>query len=83
LPDSIMVQYDPFTRGVEEDVWIKNPDGSLYSGQVWPGYTVTVFLDWFSENILSLTGEEGTGANYSALALISVANMVISEYLEW
>ncbi|KAG0697209.1 glycoside hydrolase family 31 protein [Suillus ampliporus] len=44
--------YDPFTRGVEEDVWIKNPDGSLYIGQVWPGYTV--FPDWFSENILSV-----------------------------
>ncbi|KAG2110217.1 glycosyl hydrolases family 31-domain-containing protein [Suillus discolor] len=26
--------YDPFTRGIEEDVWIKNPDGSLYLGQV-------------------------------------------------
>ncbi|OJA14819.1 hypothetical protein AZE42_04199 [Rhizopogon vesiculosus] len=33
--------YDPFTRGVEQDVWIKNPDGSLYIGQVWPGYTVS------------------------------------------
>ncbi|KAJ8595178.1 hypothetical protein M405DRAFT_759499, partial [Rhizopogon salebrosus TDB-379] len=47
--------YDPFTRGVEEDVWIKNPDGSLYIGEVWPGYTV--FADWFSENILSVWTE--------------------------
>ncbi|KAG1898688.1 glycoside hydrolase family 31 protein [Suillus fuscotomentosus] len=47
--------YDPFTRGVEEDVWIKNPDGSLYLGQVWPGYTV--YPDWFSENILSVWTE--------------------------
>ncbi|KAI0354754.1 hypothetical protein OH77DRAFT_1496667 [Trametes cingulata] len=38
--------YDPYTRGVELDVWIKNPDGSEYVGQVWPGYTV--FPDWFS-----------------------------------
>ena len=22
------------------DVWVKNPDGSLYIGEVWPGYTV-------------------------------------------
>ncbi|KAG0697210.1 glycoside hydrolase family 31 protein [Suillus ampliporus] len=44
--------YDPFTRGVEEDVWIKNPDGSLYIAEVWPGYTV--FPDWFSENMLSV-----------------------------
>ncbi|KAH7923368.1 glycoside hydrolase family 31 protein [Leucogyrophana mollusca] len=41
--------YDPYTKGVEEDVWIKNPDGSLYIGSVWPGYTV--FPDWFSENV--------------------------------
>ncbi|KAG1730127.1 glycosyl hydrolases family 31-domain-containing protein [Suillus paluster] len=44
--------YDPFTRGVEEDVWIKNPDGSLYISEVWPGYTV--FPDWFSENTISV-----------------------------
>ncbi|KAH9836846.1 glycosyl hydrolases family 31-domain-containing protein [Rhodofomes roseus] len=41
--------YDPYTRGVELDVWVKNPDGSEYVGEVWPGYTV--FPDWFSDNI--------------------------------
>ncbi|KAI0338173.1 glycoside hydrolase family 31 protein [Trametopsis cervina] len=40
--------YDPYTRGAELDVFIKNPNGSEYVGQVWPGYTV--FPDWFSEN---------------------------------
>ncbi|KAI0076562.1 hypothetical protein K474DRAFT_1755437, partial [Panus rudis PR-1116 ss-1] len=40
--------YDPYIRGVELDVWIKNPDGSEYIGQVWPGYTV--FPDWFGNN---------------------------------
>ncbi|KAI0640209.1 glycosyl hydrolases family 31-domain-containing protein [Trametes polyzona] len=40
--------YDPYTKGVELDVWIKNPDGSQYVGQVWPGYTV--FPDWFAEH---------------------------------
>ncbi|KAL6305606.1 glycosyl hydrolases family 31-domain-containing protein [Sparassis latifolia] len=40
--------YDPYIRGTELDVWIKNPDGSQYIGQVWPGYTV--FPDWFAEN---------------------------------
>ncbi|KZT00896.1 glycoside hydrolase family 31 protein [Laetiporus sulphureus 93-53] len=40
--------YDPYTRGVELDVWMKNPDGSEYVGQVWPGYTV--FPDWFANN---------------------------------
>ncbi|KAH9947335.1 glycosyl hydrolases family 31-domain-containing protein [Amylocystis lapponica] len=40
--------YDPYTRGVELDVWLKNPDGSEYVGQVWPGYTV--FPDWYANN---------------------------------
>ncbi|EJD47637.1 hypothetical protein AURDEDRAFT_61870, partial [Auricularia subglabra TFB-10046 SS5] len=41
-------QYDPYTAGVERKVFMTNPDGSEYVGQVWPGYTV--FPDWFSEN---------------------------------
>ncbi|KAF8154898.1 glycosyl hydrolases family 31-domain-containing protein [Crassisporium funariophilum] len=40
--------YDPYTKGVEEGVFITNPDGSEYVGQVWPGYTV--FPDWFQQN---------------------------------
>ncbi|OSX68164.1 glycoside hydrolase family 31 protein [Postia placenta MAD-698-R-SB12] len=46
--DITFLQYDPYTRGVELDVWLKNPDGSQYVGQVWPGYTV--FPDWFANN---------------------------------
>ncbi|KAH8977329.1 glycosyl hydrolases family 31-domain-containing protein [Lactarius hatsudake] len=41
--------YDPFTRGTELDVFIRNPDQSVFIGQVWPGYTV--FPDWFSPNV--------------------------------
>ncbi|KAF8996142.1 glycosyl hydrolases family 31-domain-containing protein [Cyathus striatus] len=37
--------YDPYTKGVEEGVFVTNPDGTEYVGQVWPGYTV--FPDWF------------------------------------
>ena len=32
--------YEPFHLGNESDVFLKNPDGSLYIGAVWPGYTV-------------------------------------------
>ncbi len=39
--------YDPFYRGVELDTFLRNPDGSLYVGAVWPGYTV--FPDFFSK----------------------------------
>lgn len=37
-------RYDTYTRGSASDVWLKNPDGSVYIGAVWPGYTV--FTDW-------------------------------------
>ncbi|KAK0735029.1 glycosyl hydrolases family 31-domain-containing protein [Lasiosphaeria miniovina] len=37
-------EYQPFTRGVDADAFVLNPDGSIYYGAVWPGYTV--FPDW-------------------------------------
>ncbi|KJA17650.1 glycoside hydrolase family 31 protein [Hypholoma sublateritium FD-334 SS-4] len=43
--------YDPYTKGVEQDVFITNLDGTEYIGQVWPGYTV--FPDWFQKNTQS------------------------------
>ena len=36
------------TEYISSDTFIKNPDGSEYVGQVWPGYTV--FPDWFAPN---------------------------------
>ncbi|KAF9235080.1 glycoside hydrolase family 31 protein [Melanogaster broomeanus] len=39
--------YYPFSDGFEQDTFITNPDGSLYIGQVWPGYTA--YPDWFGE----------------------------------
>ncbi|KZS93448.1 hypothetical protein SISNIDRAFT_507539 [Sistotremastrum niveocremeum HHB9708] len=43
--------YDPYTKGTEQKVFVTNPDGSEYVGQVWPGYTV--FPDWFANNTQS------------------------------
>ncbi|KAJ8463569.1 hypothetical protein ONZ45_g17534 [Pleurotus djamor] len=40
--------YHPYTQGTTDKVFITNPDGSEYVGQVWPGYTV--FPDWFADN---------------------------------
>jgi len=31
--------YPPYDRGVEADAFVLNPDGSIYYGAVWPGYT--------------------------------------------
>ncbi|KAI9677171.1 MAG: hypothetical protein M1829_002745 [Trizodia sp. TS-e1964] len=38
--------YETFSRGKKVDAFLKNSDGSLYIGKVWPGYTV--FPDWLS-----------------------------------
>lgn len=40
--------YKPFHNGNESDTFITNPDGSLYIGAVWPGYTV--YPDFFAPN---------------------------------
>jgi alpha-glucosidase len=32
--------YLPYDSGVRQDVFVKNPDGSLYVGKVWPGDSV-------------------------------------------
>ena len=36
--------YSPFDNGNQTNSFMLNPDGSLYIGDVWPGYTV--FPDW-------------------------------------
>ncbi|PYH96809.1 extracellular alpha-glucosidase aglu [Aspergillus ellipticus CBS 707.79] len=43
-PNNASDAYETYSRGAAEDIFLKNPDGSLYIGAVWPGYTV--FPDW-------------------------------------
>ena len=38
--------YPPFENGVNADAFLKNPNGSIYHGVVWPG--VAEFPDWFA-----------------------------------
>ncbi|KAI4099771.1 MAG: hypothetical protein LQ339_005793 [Xanthoria mediterranea] len=39
--------YPTFNRGNDTGSFLTNPDGSLYIGAVWPGYTV--YPDWLSD----------------------------------
>ncbi|KAF8424825.1 alpha-glucosidase [Tirmania nivea] len=48
--------YPTFNRGVHDDIWLKEADGSLHKGVVWPG--VTVFPDWFHKNIQTFWTDE-------------------------
>jgi alpha-glucosidase len=45
--------YVPYDSGMKDDVFVKNPDGSVYVGVVWPGesvfpdFTLTRVRDWW------------------------------------
>ncbi|ORX58668.1 alpha glucosidase [Hesseltinella vesiculosa] len=41
--------YGPHDRLVASGAYVKNPDGTEYQGQVWPGYTA--FPDWWHPNV--------------------------------
>ncbi|KAI9702171.1 MAG: hypothetical protein M1820_006253 [Bogoriella megaspora] len=47
-PGNASDAYTTYQRGNDSDVFLMNPDGSQYIGEVWPGYTV--FPDWHSPN---------------------------------
>ncbi|KAJ7311650.1 glycosyl hydrolases family 31-domain-containing protein [Mycena albidolilacea] len=64
--------YDPYLKGAQLDVFIKNPDGTEYIGQVWPGYTV--FPDWFAPQTLgwwteALKNWSASGIEFSGIWL--------------
>lgn len=44
IPGNESDAYPSFDRGLEQNVFVSNPDGSLYIGEVWPGYCV--WADW-------------------------------------
>lgn len=56
-PENASDAYPIFDRGVDAGAFLLNPDGSLYIGSVWPGYTV--FPDWIAA---SLGTSNGSGA---------------------
>jgi len=45
--------YVPYDSGIKNDIFVKNPDGSVYVGSVWPGdsvfadFTLTRARDWW------------------------------------
>ncbi|KAL0942150.1 alpha-glucosidase [Colletotrichum truncatum] len=49
-------QYPPMLRGIEDNIWLLRNNGSVWIGVVWPG--VTVFPDWFAENITKYWNNE-------------------------
>jgi alpha-glucosidase len=48
--------YSAYNNGLDADIFLKNADGSVYTGEVWPG--VTAFPDWFHSNVQSYWDNE-------------------------
>ncbi|KAG9103826.1 hypothetical protein FRC06_007804, partial [Ceratobasidium sp. 370] len=48
--------YKAFDRGVADDIFLKENNGSLHKGVVWPG--VTVYPDWFHPKVSSYWNNE-------------------------
>ncbi|KXL49372.1 MAG: glycoside hydrolase family 31 protein [Acidomyces sp. 'richmondensis'] len=58
-PTNASDAYSVYSNGNEKGVFLRNPDGSQYIGDVWPGYTV--FPDWQSGNAVPWWTEELKG----------------------
>lgn len=50
-PTNSTDRYDLGAAGREQHVFLRNANGTVYTGQVWPGFTY--FPDWLSENAQS------------------------------
>ncbi|MFZ0635137.1 MAG: TIM-barrel domain-containing protein [Candidatus Acidiferrales bacterium] len=56
--------YAPYDSGMKDDVFVKNPDGSVFVGPVWPGpsvfpdFTLTRVRDWWG-NLYKQFVEDG------------------------
>jgi alpha-glucosidase len=59
-PSNSSDAYPTYERGLAANAFMLNPDGSLYIGDVWPGYTV--FPDWIGD-VLDKSGTFGWWAN--------------------
>lgn len=47
---------EAFNTGIEDDIFMRRPNGSVYKGVVWPG--TTAFPDWFAANITKYWNNE-------------------------
>jgi alpha-glucosidase len=53
IADQPLAKYKPFEEGIAGDHFVKNPDGTIYEGVVWPGkavfpdFTRKVSRDWW------------------------------------
>jgi alpha-glucosidase len=59
--------YKPYDTGMQQDVFLKRPDGAVYVGEVWPGpsvfpdFTLAKARDWWGTNYKEFVGMGAAG----------------------
>jgi alpha-glucosidase len=80
--------YDAYESGVENDVFVKYPDGSNYSGSVWPGlchfpdFTNKNTRDWWAEKLKSYT-DIGVDGFWNDMNEIATWGQMLPELIEF
>ncbi|MEQ8476419.1 glycoside hydrolase family 31 protein [Fulvivirga sp.] len=80
--------YTAYESGKQNDVFIKYPDGTNYSGTVWPGlchfpdFTKASTRDWWEENLKSYT-EIGVDGFWNDMNEIATWGQMLPELIEF
>lgn len=80
--------YAPYESGKQEDIFIKYPDGTNYSGEVWPGwchfpdFTKPEARKWWKENLKAYT-ELGVEGFWNDMNEIATWGQMLPELIEF
>ncbi len=80
--------YDAYHTGKEQDVFVKYPDGSYYSGSVWPGlchfpdFTKPETRKWWQENLDSYA-QIGVDGYWNDMNEIATWGQMLPELIEF
>lgn len=81
-------QYEPYTSGKANDVFLKYPDGTYYEGEVWPGwchfpdFTSDAVRDWWKEMMRSYT-DIGISGFWNDMNEIATWGQMLPENIEF
>ncbi|MEP2772950.1 MAG: glycoside hydrolase family 31 protein [Fulvivirga sp.] len=80
--------YAPYENGKQEDIFVKYPDGTNYSGEVWPGwchfpdFTNPKARNWWKENLKAYT-EIGVEGFWNDMNEIATWGQMLPELIEF
>ena len=80
--------YKPYEDGLEKDIFVKYPDGTNYTGEVWPGwchfpdFTNPDAREWWSEQFKSIT-DVGVDGFWNDMNEIATWGQSLPEIIEF